>query len=93
MNCSFCSTGLNAISYAMARFPSSNEYIVAGVGLKGGSYFYGVGEMAIKRAKVDKKVMKYWSRSKRPNLYTTDQEMSKYGDVPIWNGEVFYYNE
>lgn len=92
MNWSFCSTGVTAISYAVDRYPNAKQFITAGIGLQGGSHFYGVGDMTKGRAKVDRRVMKLWKKEERSNVYTTDEAMSEIGNVPLWEGEVFYFD-
>ena len=92
MRWSFASAGLSAVSYAMQRFPDADRYVVAGIGLQGGAHFTGIGSMTAGRGAVDRRVMRKWKRRDRPNLYTTDEAMSRLGDVPLWQGEVFYYD-
>lgn len=84
------STGINGILYARKRFINAESIIVAGVGLIGGGHFDGVGEFTDKSAKSDRIFMKYWPKSARHNVYTTDETLSRVGNIPLWNGDVFF---
>lgn len=83
-----CSTGLNAIFYAMVRFPEAEKYITAGIGLKSGGHFNKVGEFTDKTSQSDLITIKHWPYIKRKNVYTTDDVMSEIGGVPKWEGEI-----
>lgn len=84
MNWCNCSTGIGALFYAIKRFPNANQFIIAGIGLHAGDHYYGHGKFTDIAANRDKRVMKYWNVNKRPQLYTTDDAMHKYGKVPLW---------
>lgn len=84
------STGLNAILYTLKRF-SDAEVITAGIGLQPGTHLGG-GIFAEKTAKVDQMVMKHWPSEKKTRVYTTDETMSKVGNVKKWEGETFGFS-
>ena len=88
----FCSTGLSAIFYGMRRFSNAREIIATGIGLEGGTHFNGVGEFTGKSAKGERITVKYWPHKRRLSLFTTDDSMSRIGNIPKWQGEVFYFN-
>ena len=84
------STGLNAILYALKRFPHAKEIVVAGVGLQAGGHSTGTLTFAEKTARVDRTTFSLWPRARRPRVYTTDEVMSKVGKVSLWEGETFH---
>src|SRR3989344_3161474 len=81
------SVGLDAIFYAMQKFPRASAIVTAGVGLQAGGHFGGVGEFTSKTAKADRTTMKYWAYSRRRNVFTTDDLMHEIGKVLKWRGE------
>jgi hypothetical protein len=83
-----CSTGLNAIFYALIKFPNA-KIVTGGIGLVSGEHFNRVGQFTPKTAKSDQIVVKHWPRNKRPEVCTTDEIMSEVGDFPKWGGETF----
>jgi len=87
------STGLSAILYGMRRFPNAREIIATGIGLEGGVNFDGVGEFKEKIAKADRMTIKHWPHKKRLSLFTTDDSMSRIGNVPKWKGELSYFED
>lgn len=89
------STGLNAIFYGMEKFPQA-QIIVAGIGPGagpegGGGHFNKVGEFMSKTAKADRLTINCWPFSKRPQVFTTDDAMHELGNMPKWQGDVFYF--
>lgn len=83
------STGLDAIMYAMERFPNTKEIITAGIGLQGGEHFNKEGVFMAKTAIADRGTMAHWPLSLRPQVYTTDDAMHTIGGVPKWGGPTF----
>jgi|GEM_PF-4966650 len=83
------STGLNAILFALERFPGE-EIVTAGIGLEAGDHFYGVDSFTEKTARVDRLTYDVWHPKGIP-LKTTDNSLHELGGIPLWDGEVFYY--
>lgn len=83
------STGLDAIMYAMLRFPNASHIITAGIGLQGGEHFNQQGEFMSKTAIADRGTMRHWKPALRPQVYTTDVVMHECGKVPLWTGKYF----
>lgn len=85
-------TGLNAILYAKIRFVNSKEIIIAGISPKAGGHWKGPGGLDEKDAKADRITIRYWSDNKKGGLYTTDDIMNNFTNIPKWKGKVFYYD-
>ncbi len=85
------STGMNAIFYALKQFPQT-EVIAAGIGLKSGEHFTKKGNFTEKTAAGDRITMRHWLPDKRPRLFTTEPTLVRIGNVPKWNGSLFYEN-
>jgi hypothetical protein len=83
------STGLDAIMYAMKRFPRAEYIIAAGIGLQGGAHFNKVGEFMQKTAIADRGTMKHWPPFLRKNVVTTDDNLSEIGNIPKWDSKLF----
>ncbi|OGG50203.1 hypothetical protein A2704_02585 [Candidatus Kaiserbacteria bacterium RIFCSPHIGHO2_01_FULL_54_36b] len=84
------SSGLNAIFYALERFPNTSV-VAAGIGLSAGGHFY-ESEGPIfteKTARVDRYTVARWTPAKHARLETTDPTFAEVGRVAMWKGKTF----
>ena len=79
------STGFFAILYALNKHPEHN-IIISGIGMSGGGQYYDINsDRYTKRAMVDKKLILNLKKKYKDRLFTTDENLSYYGKLKIWN--------